>query len=150
MANTNAMQTINGIPLVEGTQVMYWGPPREGAPDIHSGRTGAVSAVYPDENLVMVHWTDIPDRPVQTTISMVPVDKLMSNELVAFDGSKLIVGSRVRFRGREDSDIRAGRCGTVRDILPEVNKVTVHWGDFPSYGSRTNPSAYDLVAEERQ
>jgi hypothetical protein len=148
---TNAMRTINGIPLVEGTQVVYWGPPREGSPDVHSGRTGAVSAVYPNENLVMVHWENIPNCDVQTTISMIKADDLMSNELVAFDGTRLIVGSRVSFRGREDRGIRVGRCGRVFGIIPESNLAMVRWDDLncDCFISHSNHSSCDLVAEAR-
>lgn len=141
------MQTINGIPLAEGTQVVYWGPPREGAPDVRTGRPGVVSAVYPDDNLVMVRWERIPNHPVQTTISMVSVDTLLSNELVDFNGSRIVIGSRMIFRGREDSDIRRGRCGRVFGFIPENNLVMVCW-DEDCDGSifRSNHSANDLVA----
>ena len=75
-----------------------------------------------------------------------------SNELVAFDGTRLVEGTRVVFRGREDSDVPAGRHGRVFGMLPEHNLVMVHWDDVPNcscFISHSNPSANDLVAEKR-
>jgi len=74
------------------------------------------------------------------------------NELVAFDDTRLVEGTRVMFRGREDSDIHAGRCGLVFGTIPECNLAMVHWDDVPNcscFISHSNPNANDLVAEKR-
>lgn len=144
MANTNPMQTLNGILLVEGTQVMFAGHNRG---SVYNGRPGTVSKIYPEENLVMVNWERIPGSLDQTVISLVSADELLSNELIAYDGSKLIVGSVVRFRGREDSDIPRGRIGRVYEILPESNMISVRWETGPIL--RSNPSANDVVSAVR-
>ena len=139
------MQTINGISLVEGTQVAFWGQNRG---SVYNGRPGTVSAVYPDENLVMVHWENIPGANDQTVISMVNPEELMSNELVAYDGSRLVVGSVVAFRGREDSGVPRGRIGRVYQILPETDMVSVRW-EKGGIILRSNPSANDVVSAVR-